>query len=121
MTTKLRAGEEQVVGSGPVRGAELTDRDKQLVGYLATARFLSSEQIQRLVYPGRLMKVCRRRLLRLAGLWKTSSRARAPANSPNENFVPPFLRRREFRALTGEFLEVWGLTEPGYWLAQEVL
>lgn len=120
---------ENAIGSGAgsvglgeaIRGAELTDRDKRLIGFLATARFLSSGQVQRLVYPGRLMKVCRRRLLRLAGLWKTSPRARAPANSPNENFVPPLLRRREFRALTGELTETWAPTECGYWLAEQVL
>jgi hypothetical protein len=115
-------GESGAVGVGlAAHGAELTDRDKQLVGYLAVVRFLSSGQVQRLVYPGRLMKVCRRRLLRLAGLWKTSPRARAPANSPNENLVPPYLRRREVRALTGELLEIWALTDHGYWLAERVL
>ena len=28
--------------------------------------------------------------------------------------MPPYLRRREFRALTGELLEVWALTDHGY-------
>ena len=53
-------------------GAELTVRDKQLIGYLATARYLSTEQLQALGFPARAKELCRKRLLRLAGRWGSS-------------------------------------------------
>jgi hypothetical protein len=39
----------------------------------------------------------------------------------NENFSPPYLRRRVFRKYGGELVEVWALTEAGVLLAEDVL
>src|SRR5690242_17676374 len=102
------------------RGAALTDRDKQLVAYLGIARYLSSQQLHRLAFPGRTLPPCRRRLLRLAGLWK-SSRRRPTKAGVQENFSPAYLRRREYRTFAGALVEVWALTEAGYLLAEQVL
>ena len=102
------------------RGAVLTDRDKQLVGYLGIARYLSTKQVAALVSPGRELRHCRRRLLRLAGMWKRSNRHET-SQGTNENFEPPYLRRREFRTFEGELVEVWTLSDAGYLLAESVL
>lgn len=102
------------------RGAVLTDRDRQVVGYLAIARYLSTTQLHRLAYPGRTLPPCRRRLMRLSGLWKTSKHKPTKAGV-QENFVPPYLRRREYRTFGGEIAEVWALTDAGHLLAEQVL
>src|SRR4051794_28931247 len=114
-------GEVRPVESDRIlRGAVLTDRDKQLAGYLGIARYLSTKQVAQLVSPGRELRHCRRRLLRLAGLWKRSNR-HGTAQGTNENFDPPYLRRREFRTFEGGLIEVWALTDAGYLLAESVL
>lgn len=102
------------------RGAALTERDKQIVAYVAIARYLSTAQLHRLAFPGRSLPPCRRRLLRLAGLWKTAKPTAAKAGV-QENFVPAYLRRREYRTFAGEIVEVWALTDAGYLLAELVL
>lgn len=114
--------EDERLGRGErvARGAALTNRDRQLVGYLAIARYLSTTQVRRLVYPGRTVQPCRRRLLRLAGLWKRSD-SKPTKRGVHENFDPAYLRRRECRTFGGELVEVWALTEAGYLLAEQVL
>jgi hypothetical protein len=111
-------GTEKRDGQGGHR-ADLTDRDKQLVGYLGVARYLSTEQLQALLFPGP-KDLCRRRLLRLAGLWG-SSRPGRRSSRRHENFEPPYLRRRTYRSYSGELVEVWALSDAGYLLAEEVL
>jgi hypothetical protein len=98
----------------------LTERDRQMVAYLAVAQYLTSRQLQRLAYPGRGVETCQNRLRRLAGLWKTSG-ARKTKVGVQENFKPAYLRRREFRTFAGEIVEVWALTDAGYLLAEQVL
>src|SRR5690348_1870561 len=102
------------------RGAQLTRRDRQIIGYLAVARYLSTEQIQRLTFPGRDVQGCRRRLLRLAGLYKNSGRA-GEKQGRRRSFEIPYLRTRKFRTFDGEVAEAWALTEPGYLVAEELL
>jgi hypothetical protein len=99
-----------------VRGV-LTDRDKQLIGYLAIARYLSFEQVLRVAFPGRKPTSSRRRLLRLAGEWSP----RGGSALVEENFEPPFLRRRRFRTFGGDWREVWALTEAGYVVSDRLL
>jgi hypothetical protein len=47
--------------------ARVTERDRQLIGVLATARYLSTVQIGKLFFLGRNPKLLGRRLLALAG------------------------------------------------------
>lgn len=102
------------------RGATLTERDRQVVAYVAIARYLSTAQLHRLAFPGRSLAPCKRRLSRLAGLWK-STKLRPTKVGLNENFVPPYLRRREYRTFAGDIVEAWALTDAGYLLAEQVL
>src|SRR4051794_3291302 len=83
------------------RGAVLTDRHKQIVAYAAIPRYLSTAQVRRLAFSGRILAPWRRRVLRLAGLWKTPKR-KPTKPGVQENFRPAYLRRREFRAFGGE-------------------
>lgn len=105
-----------------VSRAQLTERDKQLMGYLGLCRYLSSEQVLRLFFPGRDKASSLRRLLRLAGEWRRTKRG--PNTSLTlrySNFEPPYLRRVFFRTYDGERVEVWTLTEFGYAVAGKVL
>jgi hypothetical protein len=86
----------------------LTDRDRQLLGVLAEARYLTTEQVRRLVFPGRVEHTVRRRLLALAG----------------QGAVPlahPVLRRLSYRTHAGGLVAVWALTSVGYLQAESVL
>jgi hypothetical protein len=60
--------------------ARLTDKDHQLIGVLAIARYLSNQQLHRLFYAGRTAKTMYKRLRSLAG------------EGPRK-FSPPYLRR----------------------------
>lgn len=91
------------------RHGRLTDRDRQLVGLLAVARYLTSAQVARLVYPGREDGASRRRrLLALAG-------------EGVGGFSQPALRRLQYRTYEGDRVAVWGLTTVGYLIAESVL
>src|SRR5712692_6574632 len=63
-----KRGERVEVGRG--RGLRITRRDRELLAMMAMARYLSSEQIQRLFFSGRTEAACRIRLFQLAGLGK---------------------------------------------------
>ncbi len=107
-------------GSGVRRTAEvrrpkLTDRDRQLLGYLGLCRYLSTAQVLRLFFPARDKPSSQRRLLRLAAEWGTT-RGRDAAGA-YANFEPPYLRRLFFRTYEGERVEVWALTDVGYAMA----
>lgn len=102
-----------------VRRPQLTDRDKQLFGYLGICRYLSTEQVLRLFFPARDRASSQRRLLRLAGEWGSVRGARKGA--AYANFDPPYLRRLFFRTYEGQRVEVWALTEIGYAVASKVL
>jgi len=91
------------------RGAlRLTNRDRHLLGVLATARYLSSEQIHRLFFSGRTEAACRGRLFLLAGLGKE----RKPLS---------YVRRLRFRSFEGQWFSVWAPTIQGYLIARSVL
>jgi len=100
--------------------AVLTDRDKQLTAYLAIARYLSTAQLMKLVFRETAQDNARKRLLRLGGLWKASS-ARRTKTGINENFDPPIVRRHAYRTFGGNVVEAWGLTDVGYFVAEQVL
>ncbi len=88
--------------------ARLTDRDRQLTGLLAVARYLSTEQLSKLLYAARNIDNMRRRFLRLAG------------EGPR-GFKPAYLRRLFYRTYEGHHLDMWTLTNTGYAVAEIVL
>jgi len=51
-------------------GYRLQDRDQQLLAMLAMCRYLSTEQIRRLSFPGRTETPADKRLRQLAGIGK---------------------------------------------------
>src|SRR5713101_2425957 len=70
---------------GRSRGLRITRRDRELLAIMAMARYLSSEQIQRLFFAGRTEAACRIRLFQLAGLGKRPQ-------------PTPYIRRLRFRS-----------------------
>ncbi len=88
--------------------ARLTDRDRQLTGLLAIARYLSTEQLSNLLYGGRNIDNMRRRFLRLAG-------------AGPRGFKPAYIRRLFFRTYEGQLFDLWTLTNTGYTVAEIVL
>ncbi len=104
------AGDDETAQAGKQarQGLRLTSRDRQLLGVLATARYLSSEQIQRLFFSGKTEAACRGRLFILGGLG-------------NRKDPHPFIRRLRFRSFEGRWHSVWTPTLHGYCIAQNVL
>lgn len=102
-----RSSMEEGVGLPRTR-MRLTDRDRQLMGLLATARHLAEDQVFRLCFPGLNTSNTRKRLLRLAGFGAKS-------------FQPPYLRRQHYRTYEGRLVVVWSLAELGYRIAEAVL
>jgi hypothetical protein len=49
------------------RNRQLTERDRELCGFLAVCRYLTREQIERLMFPGRSKARSSTRLRQLAG------------------------------------------------------
>jgi hypothetical protein len=88
--------------------ARLTDRDRQLIGLLAVARYLSTEQLSKLFYASRNVDNMRRRFLRLAG-------------EGSRGFRPAYIRRLFYRTYEGQSLDMWTLTSTGYAVAEIVL
>src|SRR5215469_13735254 len=88
--------------------ARLTDRDRQLLGLLAVARYLSTGQLSRLLYASRNVDNMRRRFLRLAG-------------EGSRGFRPAYIRRLFYRTYEGQGLDMWTLTNTGYAVAEIVL
>jgi hypothetical protein len=86
----------------------LTDKDRQLIGVLAIARYLSNQQLQRLFYSGRTAKTMSKRLRSLAG------------EGPRK-FIRSYLRRLSYRTLEGRYFDLWALTAAGYATAQAIL
>src|SRR5579863_3767733 len=88
--------------------SRLTDRDRQLIGFLATARYLSTPQIARLMYPGRRSGAVNDRLRALEG------------GGPSA-FENPLVRRLAFRDLEDAPVTAWSLTPVGYAIAQRAV
>ena len=84
-------------------------RNRQLVATLAVTRYLSTQQVGRLFYPERYGTSCLRRLAQLSG------RARLG------NFEPALLRKLQFRVYGGGMVDIWGLTDSGYAIAEDTL
>ncbi len=84
---------EQTTGRAAT-AAKLTDRDKDLLGLLVLARYLTAAQVHRLAFPGKHASVPYRRLLKLS----------------QANGQPAFLRQRFFRTYDGNRVAVWAPT-----------
>ena len=80
--------------SRPQPAAKLTDRDRDLLGLLVLARYLTAAQVHRLVFPGKHASLPYRRLLQLS----------RPGGQP------PFVRQRFFRTYDGIRMAVWAPT-----------
>ncbi len=87
------------------KASRITKRDLVLLGHLAVARYLTSSQIARLVFPCRSDRVVRRRLEVLSV---------PPARGP-------FVAALKYRTYYGTPLAVWRLAEMGYEAASRVL
>jgi hypothetical protein len=85
---------EQPATSRAATAAKLTDRDKDLLGLLVLARYLTAAQVHRLAFPGKHASVPYRRLLKLS----------------QTNGQPAFLRQRFFRTYDGNRVSVWAPT-----------
>ena len=83
----------------------LTDRDRTLICFLALARYLTSKQIARLVFPGRADSTVSERLNLLA--------------QESDPYSP--LRRLSYRTYEGKIVVVWALTKLGYQIAEQQL
>src|SRR5579863_161256 len=79
----------------------LQDRDKHLMAMLAMCRYLTTEQIRRLCYPGRTATPAEKRLRQLGGIGKFG-------------FPTPMVERRLYRADDATLLPAWKLTPRGY-------
>src|SRR5438128_2497880 len=78
------------------RPVALTPRDRELFVHLAVARYLTLDQISRLVFPGKTDSIARRRLSRLvAGKYQ-------------------HVRRLPFRTKAGGSAIAWSLKPLGY-------
>ena len=106
------AGDEEKRGArlevGRGKGLRITRRDRELLAMMATARYLSSEQIQRLFFAGRTEAACRIRLFQLAGLGKQAQ-------------PTPYIRRLRFRSFEGKWFSAWAPTPLGYVVTRAVL
>jgi len=85
---------EQAKTSRAATAAKLTDRDKDLLGLLVLARYLTAAQVHRLAFTGKHASVPYRRLLKLS----------------QANGQPAFLRQRFFRTYDGNRVAVWAPT-----------
>ena len=96
--------ERQVAGpkESERRPVSLTQRDRELFVHLAMARYLSLEQVTRLVFPGKNDSIARRRLSRLvAGKYQ-------------------YVRRLPFRTKAGGSAVAWTLKPLGYLAAHSL-
>lgn len=83
-----------------VRGPILTDRDRALLGYVGVARYVSAEQVHKLVIESANRKLAYRRLAKLC----------TAGSRPGD---AAYLRRLEFRRPEGTAVPVWALAPAG--------
>src|SRR5713101_7639687 len=103
-----RRSTQRAQPSVAITKARLTDRDRQLTGLLGVVRYLSTEQLSKLLYAGRNIDNMRRRFMRLAG------------EGPR-GFKPAYIRRLFYRTYEGHRFDMWTLTNTGYTVAEIVL
>ena len=103
---RVTSEEVEKQASGPReserRPVALTPRDRELFVHLAIARYLSLEQISKLVFPGKNDSIARRRLSRLvSGKYQ-------------------YVRRLPFRTKAGGSAVAWSLKPLGYMAAHNL-
>jgi hypothetical protein len=86
--------EEHELGEAAAKAVKLTDRDRDLLGLLVLARYLTAAQVHRLAFHGKNLSLAYRRLLKLS----------------NTKGQPPFVRQRFFRTYDGDRVAVWAAT-----------
>lgn len=87
------------------RMVRLHERDRELLGHLAVVRYLSTEQIAQLMFPGRHSTRAKQRLRELSG------------GEHNIGYV----RRLTWRTFDGRPQAAWTLDEAGYLVAEQVV
>src|SRR5260370_29155339 len=107
-TERPRRSTQRAQTGAAVTKSRLTDRARQLTGLLAVARYLSTEQLSKLLYASRNIDNMRRRFMRLAG------------EGPR-GFKPAYIRRLFYRTYEGHRFDMWTLTNTGYTVAEIVL
>src|SRR6266446_4125079 len=115
---KEEASEKQEEMESPTSMVRLTGRDKELMGHVATARYLTLPQLKKIVFiksvngkegggargkEGPSDIVCRRRLMRLCEV------------------RPPYLRRLQYRDREGAWVAVYATEPLGHSIARQVL
>jgi hypothetical protein len=88
-------------------GTQVVRRDYDIIAALAIARYLTLDQLMRVVFVDRSERIARRRLQRLA--------------SPGPSGLDPLLRSVSYRGPSGAPLKAWALTEGGYVLAKRLV
>jgi hypothetical protein len=91
-----------------VKGTTLTERDRALLAYVGIARYVSAEQVHRLIIESPNRRLAYRRLARLC----------TPGSKPGD---AAYLRRLEFRRREGTAVPVWALAPAGRALAEAVV
>lgn len=92
----------------PASPPRLQERDRHLLGFLATARYLDADQIGRLCFPGR------HRSRAGVRLWQLADESGRPS-------WEPFVRSIEARFPDGTPRQAWALTDAGYRVAEDLL
>jgi len=116
---EAEASEKQKAPDGPTSIVRLTGRDRELMGHVATARYLTLQQLKRIVFVRALNGgkrkagasgkegpsdiVCRRRLMRLCEV------------------KPAYLRRLLYRNREGAWAAVYATEPLGHTVARQVL
>ncbi len=90
------------------RGAVLTERDRQIIGFLGMARYASRPQLQRLLAQERHSSILFRRLRKL------STRGDGPGDEA-------YLRRLEYQRPKGIAVPVWTLSPFGRSVAETIV
>ena len=98
--SEVRGEEEEAItdevelGGAAATAVKLTDRDRDLLGLLVLARYLTAAQVHRLAFHGKNLSLAYRRLLKLSNVRKQA----------------PFVRQRFFRTYDGDRVAVWAAT-----------
>jgi hypothetical protein len=99
------------------RGAELTERDRDLVAYLGVARYLSTAQLGQLVFEGVTLHRVRRRLRVLSPDGRAGPGRGGRGDGERASNPQALIRPIEVRSFDGGSATAWALTDYGYAIA----
>lgn len=102
---------------------QVGERDRELLGYLATCRLLSTSQVQRLVFHDAALRPVQRRLQILGGKRPGEGRVgvEAEGEGGSSGMSPVLQVYRVMSPDDGKPAVAWGLSARGRYLAQELL